>query len=390
MDNKKIADFLLELRKQNNLTQKDISEICNISTQAVSKWERGESIPDISQLERLSNLYNVTINELINGESKKKEQFIVNNDITERQKLIFSLINSTLVFLTFAFNYIETEFTTGSSLPYFPIIEESKIIMRGYFLIFNGTGGAIVIILWFVFLTLLSHLVIHSLTLFGAVNRTKSVTTYLTYSSGVIALKAVICIFIPGYLFFPQLLLIIYSVISIILVRDKIKPSSDDLTENDNLGVHLKQYSVLYKEKMITDDLLLSEDIKRGSAFKTTILLYRLAITANLISLIIAFSSLVYFLMFETLDFNVGGIIITITLILTFLVLLYFYRFIYSIYLKNTIIIVNIVIFVATALLFIFVGYNYMLLPFVSLLITLMTLISSANIPSYKLLTKKS
>jgi len=71
MDGQKLSVFLLKLRKENNLSQKDISKLCNVTVQAVSKWERGESVPDIALLEKLSSFYKLSINELINGETKE-------------------------------------------------------------------------------------------------------------------------------------------------------------------------------------------------------------------------------------------------------------------------------------------------------------------------------
>ena len=56
-----IGSFLQKLRKEDNLTQKDIAMLCNVTTQAVSKWERGDSIPDIEILEKLSILYLLSI-----------------------------------------------------------------------------------------------------------------------------------------------------------------------------------------------------------------------------------------------------------------------------------------------------------------------------------------
>lgn len=74
MNRVKMADFLIELRKEKNLLQQEVAEIFMVTTQAVSKWERGESIPDISILERMSEFYGVTIEEILNGERKELHQ----------------------------------------------------------------------------------------------------------------------------------------------------------------------------------------------------------------------------------------------------------------------------------------------------------------------------
>lgn len=68
MDNQKIASFISELRKEKNLTQKELAEQLNITDKAVSKWERGQSYPDITILPPLCALLGVTVSELLNGE----------------------------------------------------------------------------------------------------------------------------------------------------------------------------------------------------------------------------------------------------------------------------------------------------------------------------------
>jgi len=70
MDQTKIANFLADLRKEKNLTQNDVAQLLNISPQAVSKWERGESLPDIQTLIYISKLYSVSIDEILAGERK--------------------------------------------------------------------------------------------------------------------------------------------------------------------------------------------------------------------------------------------------------------------------------------------------------------------------------
>ena len=48
MNQEKIGEFIKKLRQDNNLTQKDLANKYNVTYQAVSKWERGLNIPDIS------------------------------------------------------------------------------------------------------------------------------------------------------------------------------------------------------------------------------------------------------------------------------------------------------------------------------------------------------
>ena len=64
----KIGSFIAEERKAKSLTQKELAVMLNITDKAVSKWERGLSLPDISMLNPLSECLGVSVSELLNGE----------------------------------------------------------------------------------------------------------------------------------------------------------------------------------------------------------------------------------------------------------------------------------------------------------------------------------
>ena len=68
MDMQKIGSFIAEERKAKSFTQKELAAMLNITDKAVSKWERGLSLPDISMLKPLSECLGVSVTELLNGE----------------------------------------------------------------------------------------------------------------------------------------------------------------------------------------------------------------------------------------------------------------------------------------------------------------------------------
>lgn len=76
MDYEKIGKFIQQLRKEKNLTQKDLAEYLSVTIQAISKWERGLGCPDISLLRPLSEKLEISISELLNGEKIKKENIL--------------------------------------------------------------------------------------------------------------------------------------------------------------------------------------------------------------------------------------------------------------------------------------------------------------------------
>ena len=68
MDQIKIGKFIAECRKKVNLTQMQLAEKLNITDRAVSKWERGISMPDSALMLELCDILNITVNDLLNGE----------------------------------------------------------------------------------------------------------------------------------------------------------------------------------------------------------------------------------------------------------------------------------------------------------------------------------
>ena len=89
MDTVKIGNFIKELRKEKGFTQKELADRLFITDRAVSKWERGLSAPDISLLEPLSDIFDVSINELITGQ--RNEAYTEDNtDTLIKEMIVYS------------------------------------------------------------------------------------------------------------------------------------------------------------------------------------------------------------------------------------------------------------------------------------------------------------
>lgn len=69
------SEELVKNRKAANLTQEDLAEKCNVSRQAIAKWEKAESLPDVYTIAKLASLFNISIEELI----WSKDEAIVEN-----------------------------------------------------------------------------------------------------------------------------------------------------------------------------------------------------------------------------------------------------------------------------------------------------------------------
>lgn len=79
-DTMKFGKALSTLRKKADMTQNEVADRLNLSRQAISKYERGESFPDISVLVLIADLFQVTLDQLINyGEPTHGESLILEN-----------------------------------------------------------------------------------------------------------------------------------------------------------------------------------------------------------------------------------------------------------------------------------------------------------------------
>ena len=66
-----IGENLAYYRKLNNFTQLELGELLNYSDKTISKWERGESLPDIIILHKISTIYGITLNDLVRTKKLK-------------------------------------------------------------------------------------------------------------------------------------------------------------------------------------------------------------------------------------------------------------------------------------------------------------------------------
>lgn len=75
MDQVKIGKFIATLRKEQNMTQVELASKLGVTDRAVSKWENGRGLPDLSLVVSLAEVLGVTINELLSGERIEEEQY---------------------------------------------------------------------------------------------------------------------------------------------------------------------------------------------------------------------------------------------------------------------------------------------------------------------------
>ena len=131
MDLIKIGKFIADCRKEKKITQEQLAEKLYITDRAVSKWERGLSLPDADKMLDLCNILDINVNELLNGEKidmknyeKKTEELLVElakQDELKNKKLMASmwtiLITSALFYvgiLLIAVNTLEEGILLGT------------------------------------------------------------------------------------------------------------------------------------------------------------------------------------------------------------------------------------------------------------------------------------
>lgn len=90
-----IAKNITELRKASEITQAELAEKLNYSDKSVSKWERGDGVPDVIVLQKMADLFGVTLNDIVSDEKPKlprKKPYLTN-------RIIIPLLSVGLVFL---------------------------------------------------------------------------------------------------------------------------------------------------------------------------------------------------------------------------------------------------------------------------------------------------
>lgn len=90
-----IGDKIKSAREENNLTQTQASESLMVSRQTISNWENGKSLPDILSVIRMSELYKISLDELLKGDKSMIEKIEKDAEIskTERKILNFAWIS---------------------------------------------------------------------------------------------------------------------------------------------------------------------------------------------------------------------------------------------------------------------------------------------------------
>lgn len=141
MNQVKIGRFIVDCRKEKHITQVQLAEKLNITNRAVSKWETGKSMPDVSIMVELCGILDITVNELLSGEriamehyQKKAEENLI--ELQEKKEKARK-----------ALNRVELIWTIAALL-----LAPVHFMINYYYPQNNGTGIGLLILLMGLFL----------------------------------------------------------------------------------------------------------------------------------------------------------------------------------------------------------------------------------------------
>ena len=120
MDQIKIGKFIAALRKEKGYTQEQLAEKLSVSNKSISRWENGNTMPDLSLIPKLCEILNISINEFLSGEridnseyqKKLEENIIINMDLLKKKirqiskRLMLIIISVFVLFLVALFLFI--------------------------------------------------------------------------------------------------------------------------------------------------------------------------------------------------------------------------------------------------------------------------------------------
>ena len=154
MDNKKIGKLIASLRKTKGLTQQELGDMVGVGFRAVSKWERGMTLPDISIINELSQILGITSDELLSGEVNK-----ISNPTKKKSKRItisISILTTIIIIITSIFIYYQNKTYVYNMVSY----NEDEFIIKGHLTYKNKDISIIINKIYFNDKTLLKKTII--------------------------------------------------------------------------------------------------------------------------------------------------------------------------------------------------------------------------------------
>lgn len=107
-----IARNIADLRRSNNMTQLELAERLNYSDKAISKWERGESLPDIAVLKNIADIFLVTVDYLLEETHKRETSPATQTVMRRRRRGVIAWLGVLLVWMVATTAFVAIQLAT--------------------------------------------------------------------------------------------------------------------------------------------------------------------------------------------------------------------------------------------------------------------------------------
>lgn len=168
-----VAKNISDLRQKKGFTQLSLAQELNYSDKAISKWERGESFPDIFMLKKLADLFGVTVDYLLNEDHTENEKHAAEvSKMVRRNRIIISVLANMLIWLIATVSFVIMGLVHPASLlPGWMVFVYALPLSSVVTLVFNSIWGRrklnyliITFMSWFILLAFyMTYLVIFDL-----------------------------------------------------------------------------------------------------------------------------------------------------------------------------------------------------------------------------------
>lgn len=137
-----IAENIASLRRESGMTQIELAEKLNYSDKAISKWERGESVPDISVLKAIADLFGVSVDYLISSEHEETvDDSEADAECARRRKTMHTMVTGMsmlLVWLVAATIFVPIDIATTDAIAHWLTFAYAVPISMIVWLVFNS------------------------------------------------------------------------------------------------------------------------------------------------------------------------------------------------------------------------------------------------------------
>ncbi len=134
-----IAKNISTLRQGHNMTQLELAEKLNYSDKAISKWERAESIPDITVLKEIADLFGVTLDYLVQAEHKATPVVTISKERRIKNHAFITIMCILLVWLVMTFTFVIIDIAVPSATAHWLCFIYAIPISMIVWLVFNST-----------------------------------------------------------------------------------------------------------------------------------------------------------------------------------------------------------------------------------------------------------